>query len=394
MSTALAPSIGAVDDRPAAAGDAAPSTGNGIRLGRLFGGPIYATPAWFLVAALVTVSYAPGVEARIPGIGPWKFVVSASFALLFYASVLVHELAHTVAALRGGLPVRRISLQLLGGVSEIEQPSRGPRQEAWIAGLGPLTSLALSAVAYLVARPLAHDSVGRLLADALAVSNLLVGAFNLLPGLPLDGGRVLSAAVWRLTGRRETGIVAAAQAGRVVAVLAVFTPAAVTLARGQVADLIDLVWGAMLGSFIWAGAGQALRAAALQQRIPGLSARALTRRAIPVTTSTPLAEALRQAELAGASHLVVVDGDGRPIALVHETAALATPVERRPWVPVGDVSRRLHPDRVLSAALTGEDLVAAIVGSPASEYLVVEPNGEIFGVLVTADVERAVATAP
>jgi Zn-dependent protease len=386
----------AVDDRPAAApdADAAPSTGNGVRIGRLFGVPVYATPAWFVIAALVTISYAPVVEARVPGIGPWKYLVSASFALLFYASVLVHELAHTLAALRGGLPVRRISLHLLGGVSEIEQPSRGPRQEAWIAGLGPLTSLGLAAVAYFVARPLAQDSVGRMLADALALSNLFVGAFNLMPGLPLDGGRVLAAVVWKQTGHRETGTVAAAKTGRVVAVLAVFVPAAVSIARGYAPDVVDLVWGGLIGSFIWAGAGQALKAAALQQRIPGLSARALTRRAIPVAAVTPLAEALRQAELAGASHLVVVDGEGRPIGLVHQAAALATPVDRRPWVPVGDVSRRLEPDGVVSANLTGEDLVAAIIRSPASEYLVVEPNGDVFGVLVTADVERAVATAP
>jgi Zn-dependent protease len=367
--------------------------GSGLRIGRPFGVPVYVTPAWFLVAGLVTLSFAPGVQNKVPEIGAWRYVVSAAFAVLLYSSVLVHELAHTVTALRGGLPVRRISLHLLGGVSEIEKPSRDPRQEAWIAAAGPLTSLALAAVAYGIGRALAPDTVGRLLADALLLSNVLVGVFNLLPGLPLDGGRVLSAAVWQATGRRQTGTVVAARVGRGVAVLVLFIPALVGMARGREPDLFDLVWGGILASFIWAGAGQALQAAAFQERIPSLSARGLTRRAIPVPADMPLAEAMRRAQVAGASHLVVVDGDGRPTALVHEAAAVATPVDRRPWVPVGDVSRRLQPDRVVSAELTGEDLVSALVQAPASEYLVVENNGDIYGVLVTADVERAVAGA-
>ena len=362
-------------------------------LGRPFGVPVYVTPTWFLVAALITYGFAPSVENQVPGLGGWRYVVSASFAVLLYTSVLVHELAHTLVALRGGLPVRRISLYLLGGVSEIERPATTPRQEAWIAAAGPLVSVALGVVAYVVARALEQDTVGRLLAEALMVSNVLVGLFNLLPGLPLDGGRVLSAAVWKATGRRHTGTVVAAWVGRAVAAVVLVLPAAVAAARGRQPDLVDLVWGALLGSFIWLGATQALQAARLQRRIPGLSARALTSRAVPAAADLPLAEAMRRAAEASAGHIVVVGADGAPLALVSQAAALATPEQRRPWVPVGDVARRLQPELVMSAELTGEELVAAISRMPASEYLVVEPTGEIYGVLATADVERAVATA-
>lgn len=363
----------------------------GIVIGRPFGVPVHVTPTWFLVAALITWIFAPSVEAQIPGIGPWQYAVSLGYAVLLYASVLVHELAHTVVALRGGLPVRRISLYFLGGVSEIEKPSTTPRQEAWIAAAGPLISVVLGITAYGVAQALEPNTVGRLLAEALMVSNILVGAFNMLPGLPLDGGRVLSAAVWKATGRRHTGAIAAAWVGRGVAVLVLFLPAVVGIARGREPDLIDLIWGGLLASFIWFGATQALQVAKLQQRIPGLSARGLTRRAIPVAADTPLAEAMRRAAEAGARNIVVVDGDGQPMALVNEAAALATPEGRRPWVPVADVARRIQPDLVVSAELSGEDLVAAISRLPSSEYLVVEPNGEVYGVLATADVERAVA---
>ena len=170
------------------------------------------------------------------------------------------------------------------------------------------------------------------------------------------GRRVAATAVWSLPG----GWVA-------LAVLVLFLPRSSPSRYGREPDLIDLVWGALLASFIWSGATQAVQAGRLQQRIPGLSASALTRRAIPVAADLPLAEAMRRAAEAGARNIVVVGGDGAPVALVNEAAALATPESRRPWVPVSDVARRIQPDLVVSAELAGHDLVEAIPRSrPAS----------------------------
>lgn len=365
---------------------------SGVMIGRPFGVPVYVTPTWFLIAALITYGFAGTVESSVPDIGPWKYAVSLSYALLLYASVFVHELSHTVVALRAGLPVRRISLYLLGGVSEIEKPARTPGVEALIAAAGPLVSLLLGAVGFAVSRTLDPGTVAGLLAAALTFSNLVVGAFNLLPGLPLDGGRVLSAAVWKATGQRNRGSIVASWLGRGVAVLVLFLPALLARAFGRSADLTDLVWGALLASFIWTGAGQELTNATLRERIPALSARALTRRAVLVTADVPLAEALRRAGEVAAQAIVVVAADGSPIALVHEAAVLATPDVRRPWVPVGDVSRSLGPGMAISADIEGEDLVTAITAVPASEFLVLDPAGAVLGVLAVSDVERAVAT--
>ena len=141
--------------------------------------------------------------------------------------------------------------------------------------------------------------MGRLLAWALMLSNLLVGAFNLLPGLPLDGGRVVSAAVWRVTGRRHTGTVVAGWTGRVVAVVLLGLPFLVAVLRGADVSLVDVVWAALLGAFIWVGASQSILQANVQQRLPAVSARSLTRRAVPVAVDVPLAEALRRAQLGG-----------------------------------------------------------------------------------------------
>jgi Zn-dependent protease len=365
-----------------------------IVIARPFGVPVDVTPTWFLVAGLITYGFAPTVERTVPGIGDWRYAVSLAFALLLYLSVLVHELSHTVVALQAGLPVRRISLHLLGGVSEIERPAKTAGREAGIAAAGPAVSLAIAAAAFGVSELLEPGTVARLLARGLMLSNLVVGVFNLLPGLPLDGGRVLSAGVWRLTGRRHVGTVVAAWIGRVVAVVVLALPFALSASTGERLDLVDVVWGALLGAFIWVGATQSLQQAGLQQRLPALSARRLTRRAIPVPASLPLSEALRQAHEAGARGMVVVSTGGDPVGLVVESAVRATPVDRRPWIPVGDLSRRLEPGHRVVADLEGEELVHALTAHPASEYLVVEANGDVYGVLATSDVERALAAGP
>jgi len=129
----------------------------------------------------------------------------------------------------------------------------------------------------------------------------------------------------------------------------------------------------------------------VRERLPALQARVLARRAIPVPSSLPLAEAIRRADAAQARALVIVDHEDRPIAIVSEAAVMATPVQRRPWVDAGSLARTLDPSLVLSADLSGMALVEAVRRSPATEYLLVEPSGQVFGVLAAADLDHAFA---
>ena len=133
------------------------------------------------------------------------------------------------------------------------------------------------------------------------------------------------------------------------------------------------------------------KSAQVRQRLPALTARGLARRAIPVPATMPVAEAVRRIAEAGARAAVVVDVDDRPVAIVSEAAVSATPPERRPWITAGEVSRRLDPALVLGWDMQGEDLVNAMAGNPATEYLVVDAEGKPYGVLSSADVERAFA---
>jgi Zn-dependent protease len=374
-----------VPDRPEASSPA------GVVLGRPLGIPVVVSPTWFLVAALVTWVFQPTVAGQLPGIGVASWLVAFLFAVLLYGSVFVHELSHSVTALRLGLPVRRITLHLLGGVSEIERQPSTPGRSFLISAAGPAVNFVLAVLGGLVVSGTSSGTVTHVLAYALTSANLLVGVFNLLPGLPLDGGHLLEAAVWKATGRRTAGTVVAAQVGRGLAVLVVTGPMVAALLRGDQPSLVSVLWGFLLGSFIWVGAGQELVAARTRDRLPSLSARSLARRALPVPHDVPVAEAVRRAGEAGARAIVVVDGRGRPVGVVEEAAVSAMPESRRPWVPVADVARRLDDGLVLPAQLVGEDLVAALRRRPAPEYLLVDPNGLVFGVLALADVERALA---
>ncbi|QNP62464.1 site-2 protease family protein [Streptomyces genisteinicus] len=376
--------------------------GGGILMGRPFGVPVYVAPSWFVVAALITWVFGGQLDRVLPELGGARYLVSLFFAVAFYASVLVHELAHTVAALRFKLPVRRIQLQFFGGVSEIEKETETPGREFVLAFVGPLLSLVLAGVFYLGLSAVDAGTVPGVLLAGLMISNLIVAAFNLLPGLPLDGGRMLRAVVWKITGKPMAGTVAAAWVGRALAVAVLIGLPLLTHTGalgnatediGGMETVTDALLAAILAAIIWTGAGNSLRMARLREHLPELAARALTRRAVPVEPATPLSEALRRANEAGARALVVVDGQGDATGIVREAAIVGVPEHRRPWVAVSGLAQDLTDGMRVPAELAGEALLDRLRAAPATEYLVVEETGEIYGVLSTADVERAFVAA-
>jgi Zn-dependent protease len=364
-----------------------------FKVGTIAGSDVLVSSSWFIVAALIAVAVSPRVEVVQPGLGALKYVAGFAFAVLLYLSVLLHEASHALMARRFGYPVISITLHFLGGMTQIEGEARKPRQEFWIAVVGPLTSLAIGGVA---AGLWWLEPQGLLLmvVEGLAVANLLVGALNLVPGLPLDGGRVLKSAVWGLTGNVHRGTVVAGWGGRLAAVAVLAWP----LVQSRVLDtrpgLLDFVLVLVVASFLWAGATSAMASARLLEKLPHLVARDLARRTLAVPDDLPLAEAVRRAQDAQAGSIVTVTGSGHPVGVVSEAALLATPEERRPWVAVSSVARGLDDGLRLPATITGEDLVRAISRTPAAEYVLLEEDGSIYGVLATADVDKAFREGP
>jgi Zn-dependent protease/CBS domain-containing protein len=363
--------------------------GPGIVIGRPFGIPVYISPYWFLIAGVFIFVYANDLAATLHG--STRFIVAAAFVVLLYVSVLVHELSHSLVARGFGLPVRRILLYPLGGFSEIEREPPTPGREFLVSAAGPALSLVLAAACYGLMHVVALNTVAGTLVSQLRWANLVVGIFNLLPGLPLDGGRMLRAVIWKLTGRQASSTIAAAWAGRVIAVSLFVLPFLTGVVNGTGGDLVTVLWLAVIAAFMWTGAGQAIKATRFRERLPALQARRLARKAVSVAADTPLAEAIRRADENQARAVVIVDHEDKPIAIVNETAVMATPPQRRPWLEAGALARMLEPSLVLPADLSGMALLDAIRRAPATEYLLVEPSGQVYGVLATRDVDHAFA---
>jgi Zn-dependent protease/CBS domain-containing protein len=364
-----------------------------LRIGSIAGTDVFVSSSWFLVAGLIAVLMAPRVEQVQPGLGVGKYVAGLAFAVVLYGSVLLHEASHALMARHYGYPVSSISLNFLGGMTSVEGEARTPRHELMIAVVGPLTSLAVGAGA-LGLWFVTPDGLLLMAVEGLAGANLLVGLINLVPGLPLDGGRVLKAAVWSASGNVHRGTLAAAWGGRVAAALVLLWPWVQYELFGVRPDIIDFVLTFVVAMFLWTGANASMSSARLRQRLPALVARNIARRTLTVSEDLPLSEAVRRAQEARAGSIVTVDGHGRPVGIVSEAALLATPEERRPWVPVSAVTRNAGQGLTLPATIAGEELVVAISRHPSSEYLLVEDDGGIYGVLTTADVDRAFRRTP
>lgn len=358
-----------------------------FRLGSIGGVDVFVRASWLLIAVLIAVLMAPRIDEVEPGLGFGKYVAGVCFAVLLYLSVLLHELSHAWMARHYGLPVRSISLQFLGGMTEIGGEARTPGQEAKIAVVGPLTSIAVGVGALFLQAAL-PDGLLRLLVQGLAGANLIVGVLNLIPGLPLDGGRVLRAGVWKATDNMHRGTIVAAWGGRVTAVLVLLYPA-IAAALGADPSILDYVLAAIVAMFLWTGANAAMFSAHVRSRLPALKARPLARRAVSIAAGTPVAEAVRRAQEAEAGGIVVLSPEGRATGVVNEAALQSVPEDRRPWLAIETLAVTLDEGLVLPADIVGEDLVRAMTRRPASEYLLVEPDGSLYGILATADVDRA-----
>lgn len=348
--------------------------------------------SWLLVAGLIAVLLAPRVDMVQPGLGPWKYLAGLAFAILLYLSVLLHEMSHALMAKRYGLPVKSITLHFLGGVTEIEGEPDTPKREFMVSVVGPITSIAVG-LFFLALVPVTPDGLLRLAVEGLAGANLVVGVLNLVPGLPLDGGRVLRAGVWKVTGNPHRATIVAGWGGRVIAVLVLGWPIGQELYSSTSPSLVDYLLAFVIASFLWGGATSAIMSARLRSKLPRLVARRLARRTLAVPHDLPLSEAVRRAQEQQAGSIVALSSDGTPTGIVNEAALLATPDDRRPWLPVSSVSRTIEKGLMFPADVSGEELIRAMQKTPASEYLLLETDGSVFGVLTTDDVDKAFAAS-
>lgn len=359
--------------------------GRGVRLGRV--GGVLVTLHWsvVLVIGLVTVLLATSeLPAAQPGHARAVYwVVSAACAVLFAASIAAHELAHALIARHFGLRAERMTLWMLGGLTELGGEPPSPRADAWVAGAGPLTTVALG-LAFAGVAAVLGPSVAAAGFVWLAVMSAILAVFNLLPGAPLDGGRLLRALVWRVTHDRARAVNAAATTGRV---LGMFFVALGLL--GLLAGYVMGIWLAMIGWFIVTGAGAEQYTARLE-RLAGLSAQDVMVGAPLTFPSWWTADAARQ-QVAASNALQpafpVIDIDGRAVGAITladlHRASTATAEQSRLDL--------IRPATTVPLVTTGTSLsdVARAMGIRSPVAVVVDDFGRPLGVIDQAVLARA-----
>lgn len=354
------------------------SSPHGWRIGTLGGVPVYLGRSWPIIVVIIVAIYGPDL-ARGPRSTAEAYLIAVAYAVLLLLSVLLHEAAHAVAARSRGQRVDRVVADMWGGHTVYDATRATPGTTALVALVGPLSNLLLG-VAGLALLPLV-DGTAHLLLNAVAVTNLLVGFFNLVPGLPMDGGQIVSALVWKVTGRRSTGLVAAGWLGRVVA-LGVVAWAALPILRGESPQFGALIW-VMIALFLWKGASDSIRTGPIMDATAGPVTDVLEP-AIVVGLEEPLDVAVSRAVHQSDPVIVVVtDARGTPVGTLTADAAQSVPAVHRSRARVESVYSVQPESWVvrLGPEATVADLVRPMVLASLSSAVVVDgATGRVLGV--------------
>ncbi len=360
-----------------------------MTVGRVIGVPLHLDWSMLLLTLAVTVLYAEFARRELALSPAGGYLIGLGFVISLLGSVLLHELGHALTARRFGIGVRGITLELLGGYTEMDRDAPTPRADLLISLAGPAVSAVLGAAAVTVTLALPERTLAHQLAFQLAVSNVVVAVFNVLPGLPLDGGRALRAAVWAVTRDRHRATEVAGWVGRVVALGTGGSAVVLALTRPPTPPvLLAMPLMLLVAVTLWRGAGQSIRLARITRRLSLIDLPRLARPVCAVPTGTPLAEAQRRA--AGASPpaaLLVTDSAGCSHALVNPAAAAAVAVNRRPWLPVDAVARPLAEVPTVPVGLDGEQVLETVRRHPGAQY-VVTSGEDVVGILHLADLAQ------
>jgi Zn-dependent protease/predicted transcriptional regulator len=358
-----------------------------IRVFRIAGIDIYINFSWIIILVFLTFSLATGWFATLyPGWQPATYwLVSFIAAILLFVSVLLHELAHSFVARARGLPVKSIVLFIFGGVSNIEREPGSPGVEFQMAFVGPLTSLLIGVVCYLLLLLLrgSNSPVAAIL-GYLAVTNILLGIFNLIPGFPLDGGRVLRSIVWRISGNLSTATRVANVVGQIIAYLFILI-GIIFFFNG---DFLDGIWLGFIGWFLLSSAHSASTQTMLQTSFQGVTvSQIMNTSPMTVPANISLQRLIHEYFIPqGLRSALVMQGD-QLAGLVTLSDVRHVPQEQWAQTPVGFVMIALDKLHTVSPDQQLNDVLPLITSRDVNQLPVVQ-NGHLVGILSRDSIMR------
>ncbi|MDJ0736937.1 MAG: site-2 protease family protein [Nostocaceae cyanobacterium] len=369
-----------------------------IRIGNLFGIPFYIHPSWFLVLGLVTWTYSSGLMSQFPQLsGGLAVTLGLITALLLFSSVVAHELGHSFVAIRQGIDVKSITLFIFGGLASLEKESKTPAEAFWVAIAGPLVSLILFGVFTVIGfSTAASGPLGAILA-VLASVNLALALFNLIPGLPLDGGNILKAIVWKITGNSYKGVVFASRIGQAFGWLAIASGVIPLILFGSFGNF----WNLLIGFFLVQNAGNAAQFARVQEQLTGLTAEdAVTEDSPIVSANVSLREFADERILNKQDwrRFLVTDDNGRLVGIISVDDLRNIPTAQWLETEVAQVMRSVEDSKTIQSDRPLLEVVQLLEGQQLSALPVIRDNGVLVGILEKAAIisllQKKVQTNP
>jgi Zn-dependent protease len=356
--------------------------GQGWRLLRLAGIPIHIHPSWLVVLVLASLLF----QQQFGG----NFFAGFATAVLLFFSVLLHELGHSLVALRLGVKVNSITLFMLGGVASVERDPPTPMGALAVAAAGPLVSLLLALLLFFAIHPFAHAMplLGSV-AQELAQLNLVLALFNLLPGLPLDGGQIIKALVWQLSGSREKGVRVASFSGQLLAWGAIFIGVYLFFKGGSFLS----IWLVLLGWFGLGASSNQLQLLALQRALQQLQVKDAAGRRLRVLEPTDTLRRLSELRLSSDSprpDWVLLCAAGRWQGFIDDRALKKIPVQNWNQERLGDHQRPLTDLASITESAPLWQAVLALETSAEGRLLVLSAAGLPMATLERPDLSEAV----
>ena len=360
-------------------------------IGSIAGIRIALHPSWLVIAFLVTYSLAVGeLPGSFPGWDrPLYWIVGGAVAALFFASVLAHELSHALVARRFGVKVRDITLFIFGGAASLEGDTRRPRDEALIAAAGPLTSLAIGAGLWGIGVFMGQPQVAALV-GWLAFINISLGVFNLIPGFPMDGGRILRALLWRIRGDEFAATRIAAAVGRGFGYLLVAIGVLVAFQGGA---LFSGIWLALIGWFLSSAAESAVVQMSVQRSLRGVKVRDVMEEEPPsVSPNETIAELVNERLMRGEHRSFLVrHDDGGLAGIVTLSDVRRVPREDWPTARVTDIMTRFADVATVGPEDPVEGALELLQQREVNQLPVVTDQGRtVVGLLTRAGILRMI----